>query len=376
VHGGIHTTILPEQCTRRYPETIAVIGEGEITMGELLDELGKDNPQLDSVDGIAYMKDGKYVETNPRALITDLDILPFPKHELFFDKKRDFGCLLTSRGCPFRCSFCALDSVSRQKHRVRSVKNVADEIGHMIKSFPQMKRIWIHDDTFFMNNQRVMDLCDEIAKRKYNHIEFVASGRVKPLSAKLIKKLEKANFTDILLGLETGSVEVLKRTHKHITQEDVINAFELFKDSPIRISTFLIVGLPGETKDTLLETAAFVKKIQKIKYTYFDNIGVLQIYPGTEVCTFAENAGQIDRDYWLSNKPIPLYTVEHDMNTLYEYKQLLLDHISLFRMTTPRGFVNQIDMIPHIAKYIWSNRNKVFAKIANTIIPGRHTNKV
>ena len=97
---------------------------------------------------------------------------------------------------------------------------------------------------------------------------FTCSGRMKPLSDRMIKKLEQANFKKVLLGLESGDEGILKTSHKMITQADVINAFTLFSKSKISILAFLIVGLPGENMKTILETARLIKKVQKIKYVY------------------------------------------------------------------------------------------------------------
>jgi radical SAM superfamily enzyme YgiQ (UPF0313 family) len=354
--GGIHATLMAEQVIEKFPFAAAVLGEGEETFLALAEELSKEKPNLDNVDGIAFCKNNKAYRTKERKLIENLDDLPFPKHEIFFaDKRRTSGCLVTSRGCPFNCSFCCLDSISRRRVRLRSAKNVVDEIEMMVKKFPQMKRIWIQDDNFFIDNQRVIDICDEIIKRKIK-TSFVCSARIKPISKEMVVKLEKANFKKVLFGLESGDNGILKRCHKGITQEDAIHALKLFASSKIVVGTFLIVGLPGETLETIMETARFVKKLQKIKYFYLSEVSVLIVYPGTEVYEIAKAGGMIDDNYWLSDKPTPLFTLEHSQEELFKFKDILLNYISLDNFFTPAGFIAQLDMIPQIARYVMGNK--------------------
>jgi radical SAM superfamily enzyme YgiQ (UPF0313 family) len=354
VIGGIHATILHEQLLNKYPFLIAVLGEGEITFPELIQELSKAEPELQSIDGIAFSRDGEIRSTAPRKLIENLDDLPFPKHELFFHSNRTSGNLLTSRGCPFNCSFCCLDRLSQRRVRKRSVENVIAEIEMMIEKFPHMTDIWIHDDTFFIDNQRVIKFCDEVIKRKWP-IKFTCSGRVKPLSPELIEKLEQANFKKVLFGLESGDEGILKSCHKNITQADVINAFRLFSKSKIPIYAFLIVGLPGENESSILETAKLIQKLQTIKYVPYTDVAVLAVYPGTEVYEIAKTGGMIDDSFWLSASPTPLYTLENSQAELFRLKEMLLDRISIQRTFLPKGFLLQFKMLPYIIKYLISN---------------------
>lgn len=365
--GGIHATLMAEQLIKKFPFAVAVLGEGEETFSTLVKELEKEEPNLGNVEGIVFLKDNKVVRTKERKLIENLDDLPFPKHEIFFaDKRRKSGCLVTSRGCPFNCSFCCLDSISRRRVRLRSAKNVVDEIEMMVKKFPQMKRIWIQDDNFFIDNQRVIDICDEILGRKIK-MSFVCSARIKLVSKEMIDKLEQANFKKILLGLESGDDGILKKCHKGITQKDAVRAFELFASSKMVVGTFLIVGLPGETMETIMETARFVKKLQKIKYFYLSEVSILIVYPGTEIYEIAKAGGMIDDNYWLSDKPTPLFTLEHSQEELFRFKDILLNYISLDNFFTPAGFVAQLDMIPKIARYIMGNKRILKGMISRSM---------
>ena len=357
VIGGIHATIMFRQLLKKFPYVIAILGEGEITFAELAGKLFQPNINLNEIDGIAFYKNDSLVTTKTRKLIENLDDLPFPKHDIFFeDGKRTSVCLLTTRGCPFGCSFCCLDVISRKKVRKRSVGNIIAEIEWLLSKYPRITDIWIHDDTFFIDNERVIEFCDEVIKRKLK-VAFTCSGRMKPLSERMIKKLEQANFRKVLLGLESGDEGILKTSHKMITQADVINAFTLFSKSKISITAFLIVGLPGENIKTILETARLIKKVQKIKYVYYNDVSVLAVYPGTEIYEIAKKNGMIDDNYWLTDKPNPIFTVEHSEEKLLYFKRILLNHISLDRFFTPAGFIAQFFMIPYIVKYLMTNKN-------------------
>lgn len=347
--GGIHTSIMYRQLITKYPYLIAVLGEGELTFADLADKLWQEQPDLNKINGIAFYANGEIRTTPPRELIADLDSLPFPKHEIFFHPKRTTANILTTRGCPFNCSFCCLDTISRRKVRYRSISKVVDEVEWLVKTYPQITRIWIHDDTFFINNQRVIDFCDDVVRRGIK-VKFVCSARFKPLSELMIKKLEEANFTGVLFGLESGNAEILKRAHKAITRQDVINAFRLFAKSKIDVYTFLIVGLPGETRATIRDTGLFIQELQKIKKVHFSTAGILTVYPGTEIYEISKEAGMINDNYWLKERPTPFFLVEHSQEELFALRELLLDYISYARIFRPRAFKLQWRRLPYIIK--------------------------
>ena len=295
---------MKEQIARRFPYCTLCLGESETTLCELTEvfETGGDRAK---VNGLAYFDNGELRITPERELIADLDELPFARHEAFFNERRGTAEILTSRGCPFACTFCVLDTLSRRKIRYRSAPAVIDEIEYILTTFPQVNTIQILDDQFFANNKRVIELCDEIARRNVQ-CAFECSGRMKPLSKDVVFAMERANFKTVYLGLETGSPSVLKRTRKGITTEDAVNAFELFRHSPINIYVLMIVGLPGESLATILESAALLQRLQKIKYhTYSHRVSTLFVYPGTQIHDLCLEAGAFDDDHWLTDEDVP-----------------------------------------------------------------------
>jgi radical SAM superfamily enzyme YgiQ (UPF0313 family) len=350
VIGGVHTTIMHEQLLSKYPYLIAVIGEGEITLATLLEKFAKNEP-INDVLGVSFYKDNKLITTPPRPLVDNLDLLPFPKHEAFLNPSRTRACLLTSRGCPFNCSFCVLDVISKRRVRFRSVISVINEIEYLMKANPNLDEVWLHDDVFLIDNNRAIDFCNEIIKRKIK-LNFVCSARFKPLSQELVRKLEQAGFITVLFGLESGDPKILKAAGKQITQDDVLHAIKLFANSKIEVRTFLIVGLYGENSSSVKKTINLVKKIQRIKYIYFPDIGICAAFPGTQIYSLAKQAGIIDDSYWLTDKPTPFFTAEHSIEQLLKYKQQILNHISFNNFFTPKGFLAQVTMTPHILKFI------------------------
>ncbi len=312
--GGVHATIMFEQILDHFPVDFIVCGEGEITIIELLEALDE-NASISDIPGIAYLKDGKVHKTNNRALIEDLDSIPFPEHSLFITPKTTLACMLTSRGCPFKCSFCCLHTISKRIYRKRSVDNIIKEIEYITQNFKNIKVIQIADDTFTLDIKRAKEICREIIRKKIK-MEFWCSARFKPMDKEMFELMAEAGFSSIGFGLETGSPKLLKSIHKNISQSDIIKTFETLKTVPINVTTFLMVGFPGEDAVTIKETIAFVKKLIEIKPYKLTRAVVLWVYPNTEVYDEMLRQGGIDQEYWLTTKDVPYYTIEHPFNKL------------------------------------------------------------
>ena len=338
-----------EQMVNKWPFMVVIIGEGEVTAGELMESFAGKRP-LGDVAGICFVQDGKFTKTKERPLVEDLDSLPFPRHEAFFTERRTTASLLTSRGCPFKCTFCVLAMVSRRAVRMRSVGNVIAEIKHLVASYPQLETVWLHDDQFFIDNERVIELCNQIVANNIK-LKFICSGRLKPISSEMVAALERAGFIQALMGLESGSAKVLKLAKKGVKPHHALEAVSLFKDSKVVVTCFLIVGLYGEDDSTVEETINLVREMQKIKYVVFHDIGTLTIYPGIEIYEIAKKAGAINDDYWLTDKKTPFFTVEHSEEQLFAYKKRILDRIAITRFFTFEGFKAQVSMLPYILKY-------------------------
>lgn len=312
--GGVHASIFYGQLLENFEVDCAVIGEGEATVVELLNALSSGGSAA-GIAGTAYRENGQVIKNPDRPLIEDLDSIPFPRHELFIKPDREMACILTTRGCPYKCSFCCLHTISRRKFRKRSVANVVAEVEYILKNFKNIRSIQLADDTFTLDQPRAMAFCKEIIRRNIK-VKFLCSARIKPASVELFELMAKAGFTHIGFGLETGSSKLLNSIHKNITREDVIETFEMLRGIKINAVTYLMVGFPGETRETVAETISLVKTLQKIKYFEFVGVARLWVYPNTEVYDILKANGRIDDSFWLTDRNVPFFTLEHSEEEL------------------------------------------------------------
>lgn len=367
--GGIHASAMYEQLIKKFKNIIIGIGEGEYTLPEIVNALEKDSSGLSKIKGIVYWKNGAMRMTPPRELNYNLDELPYPDQEVFFEAEpnRTLACVTTSRGCPFNCSFCCLPIISHGAYRERDIDEVVKEIVDLKRKYPRLKTIQFSDDNFTMKNERVIDFCKKIIPYSLK-LAFEASARIKPVSEEMLYYMEKAGFRKIMFGLETGSKKMLDSIHKAITQEDAIALFHKLKKRKLIVTTLLLIGFPGENEDTINETINFVKKLQKIRYNYITMVGKLCIYPKTEICQIAKNRGKFSDDFWASDEPVPYFTIENDLSTLKRWENKILDNCSIARILTIKGFINHFLSMPGvIIKYLITNKSVARSVISETI---------
>ena len=348
--GGCHATIMYKQLLKNFPIDAIVLGEGEETIIDLL----KNFDNLKKVKGIAFMHKNQLIKTAPRDFIKDLDSLPIVEHNRFINKDSKVAFVFTSRGCPYNCSFCSASLHWKRICRFRSTSSVIKEIEHLLLNYPNLEEIRFMDDNFTMNNDRVIEICKEMIKRKLK-IKWRCSGRVYPLSKEMIKWLDKAGCIMIGFGVESGSQKLLNEIGKNQTREQIIDAYKtIYENSKITPDTFLIVGLPGENESTINETIDLIKKINKIgkKPLLLTAARMLEIYPGTKIYEIAKAKGMVNDDYWLKHSETPVY-LEHDKKWLKKMRRRiilanwtscgLLPIIKLFfqkRMWNPRKIYN------------------------------------
>lgn len=285
IAGGPHTSAVPIETLQDIPQLdIAAIGEGEITMHELVLAV-KNRSSLEQVNGIAFRgKNEEIIVTKPRDFIKNLDELPFAARELFpvrkykplppFGRRVPYLTMNTSRGCPYQCAFCS-KSTFKDFYRAMSPKRVVDEIEEMISKYG-VKEIFVTDDDFTLNMKRAEGICDEIIQRKLKVI-WSTSTRADQLSYPLLEKMKKAGCWFIVFGVESGNQKILDTINKGIKIEKTIWAFETCRKAGVAPACSFIVGLPGETKETIQDTANLIKKMKP----GFVSGGVLVAYPGS-----------------------------------------------------------------------------------------------
>jgi len=275
--GGPHVTFDFENTLTAYPEIdLIVIGEGEITLKELIPVL-HDKSAWHKTKGVAFLEDGRLVTTGTREVLRDLDTLPLPaRHLLPVSRYQALGfpvSIITSRGCPNRCIFCQGRRMVGSKVRYRSPELVADEIEDILSY--GFTRINIADDFFTSNKKRVKWFCDEIMKRRLN-FSWAAFARVDSCNKEVLKTMLKAGCDTVSFGIESGNPEMLKRIQKGITLDQARNAVAMCKEVGMGIFLSFMVGLPGETQQTLKDTRAFAEELD-VPFGYH----YLAPFPGT-----------------------------------------------------------------------------------------------
>lgn len=277
--GGPHVSFEAPAVLAAYPGIdIVVIGEGEATLQELLPLIDRPD-QWEGVRGIAFRRDGRTVITSHRELIEDLDRIPLPaRHLLSLSRYMALGysvSIITSRGCPYNCIFCVGRRMVGNKVRLRSPALVVDEIEQILSY--GISRINVADDLFVAKKSRVLTICAEIGKRGLK-FDWSAFARVNTVDREILQAMRAAGCDAVSFGVESGNQEILDRIGKSITKDMVRQAVALCRETGIIPHTSFMVGLPGETRETLAETRAFAKSLGSLFGYHF-----LAPFPGTRI---------------------------------------------------------------------------------------------
>jgi len=288
--GGAQVSALPEHTLRYSGADFAVVGEGEQTMAELLSAL-EDGDSLEPVRGLAYLIDNVFQQNQPRPLIEDLDSLPFPAWDLMppgkyriapilsSAKRFPIAPVVTSRGCPFDCTFCAGKSIWGRTHRFRAAEAVVDEIEMLMKEYG-VREVFIGDDNFNLKTSHAAGVCEEILNRRLKIHWACPNGlRVDSLTPELLGLMKRAGCHLVGLGIESASQEILDRAKKALDLSKVRSVCDDIKRAGITAVGFFVLGLPGETKESIMETIEFAKSLP-LKRAWFN---ILAPYPGSEL---------------------------------------------------------------------------------------------
>jgi anaerobic magnesium-protoporphyrin IX monomethyl ester cyclase len=304
--GGSHPTVLPEQSIDYSGADMVAMGEGELTLRNVMNAL-QQGGDFSKIPSLAW-KRNSHVIVNPRGdLIKEIDGLPLPDRSLI-DRSAYFGeVIMTGRGCPFDCAYCASRNIWGRRVRLRSVESVINELETLKKEAdttaaadapdtrPGQWVVKILDDTFTVNRKRTLDLLDRIVDRGLNRFEFTGGVRADTLDELMVNKMAAANFRRVTLGVESGSPRILKMIRKGETNEDVRKAIGLLREAGIYSHAFFMIGLPGET----LEDIELTKKlIMEVRPDHVE-INMVTPYPGTDIFEklMPEDPSKIDRWY-------------------------------------------------------------------------------
>lgn len=270
VLGGIHPTVMTEE-SLSWGADFVVRGEGEETARELFRAI-RDSLDPRAVPGIAFIKDGRAVFTVDRDVVKGLDSLPLPAYHLLDETrflKRSYSirgkwlkcaAIVTSRGCVGRCTFCASNMMHKRSVRWFGIDRIMEEVELFVRRYG-MEGLYISDDSFTLNKDRVFDFCAEL-KRRNIRISWACQSRVRGLTDDMLKVMKESGLVQIEFGVESGSQRVLDMIGKDIRVEDTVKAFELCREHGLRTLANIIIGIPGETMDDISKTTELVKKIK------------------------------------------------------------------------------------------------------------------
>ncbi len=310
VMGGPHVTFLPEQTLRKCKDVdIIVKGEGEKITEELATAIENEKP-LENVRGITFRKEDKILNNEPMPFIKNIDAIPFPSRDLLpVDKYQVNGTryttMITSRGCPFRCSFCSSSRLFGGYWRGRSPENVLDEMRIIYEDY-DTKNIEFMDDTFTLDQKRAEKICDGIIKEGWD-IKWGASSRVDTITKKLVEKMKKAGCWILFLGIESGCQRILDAIGKRITIHQVMKAVKIVKDAGIQVLGSFIIGFPGDTLKSIKRTIDFAKSLN-LDWAEFS---ILTPYPGSPVFNFAVKNNLLLTNDWSKYTAIsPIMKIE------------------------------------------------------------------
>ncbi|MEE8397831.1 MAG: radical SAM protein [Desulfobacterales bacterium] len=298
VMGGPHVTFCASETLAAFPELDMIVrGEGEETAVEIARAIEKGNSPQD-IPGVVYRNGSETVDNGFRTRLADINTLPAPaRHLLALGRYRALGMAIgmtTSRGCPFNCIFCVGRKMVGAKVRYRHAEKVVDEIEYLNSlGFPQIN---LADDLFTANARHCIAICNEILKRKLK-VRWTSFARVDTVSKEVLAKMREAGCHTVSFGVESGNAGILKTIEKGITTEQVIKAVDLCNEVGMAPHASFILGLPGETPETLDETIAFGETLKAMGVSH--GFHLLAPFPGTAVRERSEAYGiKILTDDW------------------------------------------------------------------------------
>lgn len=302
VFGGPHVSFEYEAALSHTSIDYILLNEGERSLKKFCDYFIHGIGTLNQLRGIAYRQNDCVVCAEPEPFITDLDALPFPDRTLFEDLYRYAlpSSIVTSRGCPGKCIFCAASVLSGGRYRMRSALNVVQEFEYL-KSLG-FRHVNIIDDTMTANLKRLNEILDELIIRNLQ-MSWYCESRVDVMSKGILKKMKDAGLIAIQFGVESGSQKILDNIKKNIKLEKIREVFNWCREMGIMASTNLIIGQPFDDEASIEDTISLAKELTLLGA--WVNFTVCTPFPGTPL--------------WLKPEEFGIEMIDHD-----------LDHYSTF----------------------------------------------
>ncbi len=287
IWGGLHPTLFPAQVLKEEYIDFVVMGEGEKTALELMQKIRKPQ-EYKNIKGLAYKEKGKIKINGPREFIKNLDELPFPAWDLvnikkYFQKKfyaNKVLTLMTSRGCPYGCTFCYNQTVNQRRWRGHSAQKMVEEIEYL-KSRYNIDGIFFFEDNFDAKRSRIDEFCKKLIQSKIN-LRWQHLSRVNYAHLDRLKLEKEAGCMYIEYGVESGSQRILDFIKKEQNIDQIIQAFENCQKVGIRTNALFMIGLPTETKEDVDATVRLLESLP----AHFSVCAIYKPYPGTELYNY------------------------------------------------------------------------------------------
>lgn len=290
IFGGIHATACPEMVVSDNNVDMIVKGEGEDTIVEIAEALANKKP-INNIKGTMINSGGQIINNDDRPFIKNLDTLPFPARELFpidvylkgarlsYCMRQPVMGMVTSRGCPCRCAYCGIHTIWKNTWRGRSAVNVVDEIEYLMQQYG-VREFSFLDDSISTNKERMHQICDEIIKRKLDIRWTTPNGiAIWTLDEPLLRKMRKSGCYRLTFGIESGNEPTQKFIGKIITFNQANKIIKTANRLGMWTLATFIIGFPYETKEQIMETIEFSKRLD-LDIAFYN---VLMPFPATKV---------------------------------------------------------------------------------------------
>ena len=295
VIGGPHVTFQAPQTLQNHCIDAVVLGEGDVSFPQLVGRFLGPDRSLEGIQGIAYRENGRVVQT-PISLVRDVDSLSYPRRDsLNLSRYVASGAVHTSRGCPFKCLFCAATAMGGGKYRIRSTEDVMEEIRYLVEGLGY-RHLHFTDDTLTAIPKRMRAICEGLLRRGYG-VPWICESRVDVARRDLLELMARAGCYEVFFGFESGSSEILESIRKRITPGQIEDAVRLCLAAGMRPRGCFMIGFPDDTRKTVRESVEMAKRLKRLGAAC--DILVLTPYPGTEVYERASELGiTIHTDDW------------------------------------------------------------------------------
>lgn len=381
--GGIHPSCAPEEVLGMGADYV-VVGEGEETVIELFNAIEKQS-SVNDIDGIVFKAaNGKYFKTSSRAMIKDLSSLPITSYHLLDSrrfKKRNYfirglwlrcGHILTSRGCPSNCNFCAATRFGGRIVRERNIDDIIDELKILVKEYG-IEGFWIVDDTFVLKKKRVEEFCAKLKRLPYK-FKWACNSRVDTLTEDMVINLKDSGCIQLEFGVESGSQRVLDALNKGIKIEQIEKAFEYCRRHKMRTLANIMIGNPEEKMEDVEKTAQIIKKIRPS----YVNYSFLVPFPGTYIYDVAIRNGWINKNVnfntTVTEDPIMLINFTKNelvgiLNNFYKKDNVVRDYLiqPIFLLDMVKfSLMNPLKLFKILQLLVWGRKmeaRNLFSKV-------------